>query len=136
MRKGTFEIDSLIKAKTKLNEVIIRFNQNQNDDAIRDSVIQRFEFTYSTALKTIRKYFIEKAFIIDDINNMSFNEMIRTANQLNILKSDLETWTKFREMRNLTSHTYNEVIAEQVVSIIPDFYKEIDWLVEALQKNE
>lgn len=134
MREGTFDLTSFEKAANKLNEILIRYAQNPLDDAIRDSVIQRFEFTYSIALKTLRKYFIERAFIVEDVNQMSFNDMIRTANQFNLLKSNLEKWTEYREMRNLTSHTYDEVIAQKVVSIIPEFYEEIVELLNALKR--
>ena len=135
MRENTFNISALINANTRLNEAIVRFKQDETDTLIRDSLIQRFEFTYSIALKTIRKYFIEKAFVLEDINHMSFNDMIRTANQLNILKSDLAVWTNYREMRNLTSHTYDETIAQKVAAIIPDFYLEIDYLIKILQNH-
>ena len=136
MKKGTFDFASFEKATNKLNEILIRYSNNQNDEAIRDSVIQRFEFTYSIALKTIRKYFIERAFVLEDINQMSFNDMIRTANQLNLLKSNLETWTIYREMRNLTSHTYDEIIAQKVVSVIPQFYEEMFALLNAFKGSD
>ena len=135
MREGTLDIEALIKANTRLNEAVIRFKKDETDNIVRDSVIQRFEFTYLIALKTIRKYFIERAFVTENINQMSFNDMIRTANQMNILKSDLTIWTNYREMRNLTSHTYDEEIAQQVVSVIPDFYKEIEYLINTIQDN-
>lgn len=133
MYQGTFDFSLFQKAVNKLNEILIRYNQNLNDEAIRDSVIQRFEFTYSIALKTIRKYFIERAFVLEDVNQMSFNDMIRIANQLNLLKSNLEVWTSYREMRNLTSHTYDELIAQKVVSIIPQFYEEMLVLLNAFK---
>lgn len=81
----------------------------------------------------MRKYFIERAFIVDDVNKLSFNEMVRTAMQLNLLKSDLAKWTEFREMRNLTSHTYDENVALKVSSIVPDFYEEITYLLKELK---
>ena len=133
MKEGTFDLTSFEKAVSKLNEILIRYDKNPLDDAIRDSVIQRFEFTYSLALKTLRKYFIERAFIVEDINQMSFNDMIRTANQFNLLKSNLEIWSKYREMRNLTSHTYDEAIAQKVVSIVPQFYEDVIVLLKALK---
>ena len=135
MKEGTFDYSTLEKACSRLNEVLQRYMQNVQDDAIRDSVIQRFEFTYSLALKIIRKYFIERAFVVEDVNQMSFNDMIRTANQLNLFKSNLETWTKFREMRNLTSHTYSEETALKVVNIVPDFYEEIVFLINSLKEK-
>ena len=117
----------------RLGEVLKRYEREKTDDVVRDSVIQRFEFTYSIALKTLRKYFIERAFVIDDVNNLSFNEMIRIASKLNLIKSDLEKWTQYRTMRNLTSHTYDEEIALKVVGIVPDFYEEISFLLTKMK---
>ena len=54
MREGTFDLTSFEKAIYKLNEILIRYEQNSLDDAIRDSVTQRFEYTYSLALKTLK----------------------------------------------------------------------------------
>ena len=129
------DLTALENSIKRLGEVLDRYKNAKNDDVIRDSVIQRFEFTYSIALKTLRKYFIERAFIVDDVNKFSFNDMIRTASKMNLIKSDLEKWTKFREMRNLTSHTYDENVALQVVSIVPDFYEEISFLLKNLKGN-
>ena len=135
MQQGTFNITSLENAEKRLQEMLARYNKEHEDEAVRDSVIQRFEFTYSIALKTLRKYFIERAFVLEEVNQMSFNEMIRTASQLNLLVSNLEKWTVYREMRNMTSHTYDEEIALQVVSIIPDFSKEIAYLITRLKES-
>lgn len=117
----------------RLGEVVEIYKKNPQDTIVRDSLIQRFEFTYSITLKTLRKYFIERAFIVDDVNKLSFNEMVRTAMQLNLLKSDLAKWTEFREMRNLTSHTYDENVALKVSGIVPDFYEEITYLLKELK---
>ena len=135
MQQGTFNIIALENAEKRLQEMLARYNKEHEDEAVRDSVIQRFEFTYSIALKTLRKYFIERAFVLEDVNQMSFNEMIRTASQLNLLVSNLEKWTVYREMKNMTSHTYDEEIALQVVSIIPDFSKEIAYLITRLKES-
>lgn len=135
MQQGTFNITALENAENRLQEMLARYNKEHDDEAVRDSVIQRFEFTYSIALKTLRKYFIERAFVLEEVNQMSFNEMIRTASQLNLLVSNLEKWTVYREMRNITSHTYDEEIALQVVSIIPDFSKEIAYLITRIKES-
>ena len=135
MQQGTFNITALENAENRLQEMLARYNKEHEDEAVRDSVIQRFEFTYSIALKTLRKYFIERAFVLEEVNQMSFNEMIRTASQLNLLVSNLEKWIVYREMRNMTSHTYDEEIALQVVSIIPDFSKEIAYLITRLKES-
>lgn len=127
------DFTALENSLQRLGEVVEIYKKNPQDTIVRDSLIQRFEFTYSITLKTLRKYFIERAFIVNDVNKLSFNEMVRTAMQLNLLKSDLAKWTEFREMRNLTSHTYNENVALKVSGIIPDFYEEITYLLKELK---
>ncbi len=134
MREGTFIIFAFENSTNRLKEILDRYQINTNDTGIRDAVIQRFEFTYSIALKTLNKYLMEYSFI--PIKQLSFNEMIRTANQLDLLKSNLEKWTEFREMRNLTSHTYDEEVAEKVVRIVPDFYEEISFLLQKLKDTQ
>lgn len=127
------DFTALENSLQRLGEVVEIYKKNPQDTIVRDSLIQRFEFTYSITLKTLRKYFIERAFIVDDVNKLSFNEMVRTAMQLNLLKSDLAKWTEFREMRNLTSHTYDENVALKVSGIVPDFYEEITYLLKVLK---
>lgn len=130
------DFTALEKSINRLGEVLERFSREKNDDVVRDSVIQRFEFTYSLTLKTLRKYFIERAFVVDDVNNLSFNEMIRIASRLKLINSDLEKWTQYRTMRNLTSHTYDEEIALKVISIVPDFYNEIKFMLAKLKDSD
>ena len=130
------DLTALENSLKRLGEVMERYRKDTSDDAIRDSVIQRFEFTYSITLKILRKYFIERAFVVEDINQMSFNDMIRTANQMALLKSNLEIWSEFREMRNMTSHTYDETVALKVVSIIPNFYEEVKFLLNKLKGSD
>lgn len=127
------DFTALENSLQRLGKVVEIYKKNPQDTIVRDSLILRFEFTYSITLKTLRKYFIERAFIVDDVNKLSFNEMVRTAMQLNLLKSDLAKWTEFREMRNLTSHTYDENVALKVSGIVPDFYEEITYLLKELK---
>ena len=136
MREETFNILAFENAVTRLKAVLVRYAKDNKDECMRDAVVHRFECTYFIALKTLRKYFIEQAFIVEEINNMTFNTMIRTANQLDLLKSNLEKWTGFREMRNLTSHTYDEEVAEKVVRVVPDFYEEVSFLLQKLKDNQ
>ena len=127
------DFTALENSLQRLGEVVEIYKKNPQDTIVRDSLIQRFEFTYSITVKTLRKYFIERAFIVDDVNKLSFNEMVRTAIQLNLLKSDLAKWTEFREMRNLISHTYDENVALKVSGSVPDFYEEITYLLKELK---
>ncbi len=135
MQEGTFSISALENAHKRLGDVLKIFVENENDDIVRDSVIQRFEFTYSIALKTLKKYFEGVAFVMEDVQQMTFNQVIRVANQLDLLHFELDKWTEFRQMRNLTSHTYDEEVARKVVAVIPDFCEEVGYLLKQLRSK-
>lgn len=132
----TLDFTALENSVYRLKEVVEKYKENENDTIVRDSLIQRFEFTYSISLKLLRRYFMERAFFVDDINSLSFNDMVRTATRLGLLKSDLEMWTKYREMRNLTSHTYDEEVALKVAKIVPCFYEEALYLLKKFKDTK
>ena len=121
-------------ALNSLKEVIEVYNSDETNLITRDSMIQRFEYTYSIALKMIKRFFSYGAFV-ENVDGMTFNEMVRQANKMALLKSNLETWTLFREKRNLTSHTYDEKIAEDVAKIIPLFCEEAQFLLNKLKER-
>ena len=121
-------------ALNSLKEVIEVYNSDETNLITRDSMIQRFEYTYSIALKMIKRFFSYGAFV-ENVDGMTFNEMVRQANKMDLLKSNLETWTLFREKRNLTSHTYDEKIAEDVAKIIPLFCEEAQFLLNKLKER-
>lgn len=135
MQEGTFSISALENVHKRLGDVLKIFVENENDDIVRDSVIQRFEFTYFIALKTLRKYFEGMAFVMEDVQQMTFNQVIRVANQLDLLHFELDRWTEFRQMRNLTSHTYDEEVARKVVAVVPDFCEEVGYLLKQLRSK-
>lgn len=131
----TIDLSALEKTLTSLFEVIKVYNDDKTNLITRDSMIQRFEYTYSLALKMIKRYFLNGAFIFENIDSMTFNEMIRQANKMGLLRSNLEKWDNYRQKRNLTSHTYDEKIAVEVVEIIEDFAQEVQYLLNKLKEK-
>ena len=129
------DLTSFEKALASLFEVIKIYNSNKTNLITRDSMIQRFEYTYSISLKMIKRYLASGAFVFENIDGMTFNEMIRQANKMGILRSNLERWDIYRQKRNLTSHTYDEKIAQDVASIIEDFALEAKYLLEKLKEK-
>lgn len=128
------DVTSFENALNSLIEVIEVYSSDETNLITRDSMIQRFEYTYSIALKMIKRFFSYGAFV-ENVDSMTFNEMVRQANKMELLKSNLETWTLFREKRNLTSHTYDEKIATDVVKIIPLFCEEAQFLLNKLKER-
>ncbi len=132
---GTLDITSFEKALNRLKEVIDVYNSDKTNLIIRDSMIQRFEYTYSIALKMIKRFFSQGAFVLENIEGMTFNEMIRQANKMELLKSNLEKWDDFRQKRNLTSYTYDENVAKAVALVIEDFAIEVQYLLNRLKEK-
>ena len=73
----------------------------------RDSVIQRFEYTFELSWKLLLKI-LEADRPLDD---GSVKGILRESGKLGYINS-VETWFEFQRARNLTSHTYNEEVAE------------------------
>jgi uncharacterized protein with HEPN domain len=61
--------------------------------------------------------------------------LIRVADEAGLLLSPFATWKTFRQARNNTSHTYNEMKAVAVADVIPAFEKEVKYLLARLQEK-
>lgn len=123
---------SFEKVLNSLIEILVRYNKEPNDVIVRDATIQRFEYTYSLALKMISRFINKESKEIT--HTMTFNQLIRTANQFGLLKSNLEIWDDYRQKRNSTSHTYDEAIALEVMSIVPAFRDDAIFLLNKLKE--
>ena len=102
---NTLNINPLKKALSSLERAILQ----PLDEFTRDSVIQRFEFTFELSWKYLKKYLESNRPIEDD----SIKGILREALQLNLI-SNIDQWFAFHKSRNLTSHTYNEETAQEV----------------------
>lgn len=116
----------------KFKEAIDKYNEDKTNLFVRDSVIQRFEYTYSLAVKMIKKYLEVNG---EDVDGLSFNDLIRTANEKGLLVNNLEVWNNYRLKRNITSHTYDEKKADDVISAVHNFYNEVEFLYRELEKR-
>lgn len=128
----TLDISSFEKALNSLISILERYSR-ENDADIRDAVIQRFEYTYSLAIKMITRFINLQS--NETIPVMTFNETIRAANKIGLLKNNLIVWTEYRQKRNATSHTYDEAVANEVLAVIPQFKDEAGYLLERLKER-
>lgn len=86
--------------------------QQPFDEFIRDSVIQRFEFTYELAWKMLKL-----RLQVESVEANSPRQVFQEALQVGLIH-DGNSWSEMQRMRNLTSHTYDESLAEQVYAFI------------------
>lgn len=126
------DISALQNALKSLKDAYSEYNKTQNE-YVRDSVIQRFEYTYALAVKFIQRYIELNIPNQEDLSTLTFNQLIRQANEMGILLNDLEQWIIYRQKRNITSHTYNIEKAKEVISIVGKFIEEIEYLITKLK---
>ncbi|MFZ4077404.1 MAG: HI0074 family nucleotidyltransferase substrate-binding subunit [Legionellaceae bacterium] len=96
------------RALQKLDEAL----REPASEYIRDAAIQRFEFTYELAWKTLKAYLSSQ-----DIVVLSPKETLQVAYQQGLLQ-DANAWSELHMKRNLTSHTYDEVLAEEIYNYL------------------
>ncbi len=101
------------------------------DPVVRDACIQRFEFTFETAWKSIQAdAFAEGA------ECTSPRDCLRTASRLGVLDFQETQWLKMVEDRNRTSHTYDEETAEEIYKALPEYAVLLRTLLEKLKGRE
>lgn len=83
----------------------------------RSGLIQTFEYTFELAWKTLQDLLLSRGY--EGI--LGPRPVIEQAFQDGIIK-DGETWVKMLLSRNLTVHTYNEKIAEELAGLIKTLY--------------
>ena len=117
----------------RLNEGLARYLSDTTDEQIRDGLIQRFEFTYDLSTKMLRRALQASADIPEQVDQMTFPALIRTVSEQNLLFGSWPDWHGYRDMRNITSRTYDEAKAKKVVEGIPAFLEEARVLSKRLQ---
>lgn len=135
MNTKNLDLSVLTNALNRLIEGNDRYVKDINDSQIRDGLIQRYEFTYEISHKILKRHLELKSPNPEVFDSMAFSDLIRTGNEQSLLKNDWTKWKIFREMRSKSSHTYDEQIAKEVVSIIPDFIDEAKFLLAQLENK-
>jgi len=103
------QLDLFEKALLKLKDAL---SQNETE-YVRDSVIQRFEFTFEMAWKSLRRILLDRGENVPD----SAYEALQAAFKARLIK-DADLWRDIRDNRNSTSHTYQEIVAIKVAAFI------------------
>jgi len=87
-------------------------------DLEKEGVVQRFEYTFELAWKTLKDYLIYSGIVFDQITP---RRVIKDAFAARIIE-DGQTWIDMLEQRNLMSHTYDKETFEGVIRNISQRY--------------
>ncbi|MDK9718514.1 MAG: nucleotidyltransferase substrate binding protein [Trichlorobacter sp.] len=101
-------------------------------EQLRNSVIQCFEFTYELSWKMLKRHLEAVSATPEELDNSSFQNLIRLGNEKGLLRSDWSRWKAYRQARTDSSHTYDSSKAEAVYAIAPDFLEEARYLYQQL----
>lgn len=109
--KDRFEVarSQFNKALDRLHEVVVL----DESDIIRDSLIQRFEFTYELAWKSMFYWMRDQGEQVPEMQKAIIREAFRCG-----LISDSALWEDIKDQRDETSHTYNESKAVFVAAYV------------------
>jgi nucleotidyltransferase substrate binding protein (TIGR01987 family) len=87
-------------------------------DLEQEGIIQRFEYTYELAWKTMKDYMEENGIILDEITPRA---VIKSAFAANLIQ-DGQVWIDMMIHRNLLSHTYDIKIFKIVLIAVTTLY--------------
>ncbi len=118
------------KALSQLTKAVELSSQRDLSELEQQGVVQAFEYTHELAWKTLKDFYENQGESgiqgSRDASRMAFNRG---------LIADGEIWMDMIKSRNLSSHTYNEETATQVVNdIIKRYYKQFLALIDTLEK--
>ena len=97
------------RALARLGEVLLV----DETEIVRDAIIQRFEFTFEMAWKTLFRFLTGQGERVAEKAWAVLPEAFQSQ-----LIEDAETWVRMRELRNQTSHEYDQQKAIDVVAFM------------------
>jgi nucleotidyltransferase substrate binding protein (TIGR01987 family) len=111
-------LDNLRSAEKLLREGIELLREGNLNELSQAGLIQRFEFTWELAWKTLREFMFASG---QDIDVPSPINVIRTAYKLNLI-SQADDWIEAMRLRNALSHEYDAERAAAALGVIADKY--------------
>ena len=101
-----------------------------DQEAVAESVIQRFETCYDCLWKVLRRHLIERIGIPDVPNGP--NPVFRLADQNHLLPSSIDSWLAYAQKRIDTTHDYDGEKAVSCLEVVPDFIGDAKALYQTL----
>lgn len=98
------------RALSRLDEVLA---VTPETSIVRDSIIQRFEFTFEAGWKAMYRWLRMRGNDVDEEAASVIPEAFMRR-----LFLDEQGWGDMRKFRNKTSHTYNEALAIEVAAFV------------------
>ncbi len=128
------DASSLRQALATLEVGLRALDGAPEDQLVRDACIKRFEYSYELSHKMLRRFL--QTTEPGGVEQLSFPSMIRLGFARGLLARSWDMWSRFREARNQTSHTYDEAKAKDVVGLLPLFLAEGSHLCAEIARRQ
>ena len=128
-------ITSLKQSVQDLEKALEICHKNTENGILKDACIYRFKNTYEITVRMIKRYLKETSSNPFEIEKLTFNQMIKKAFEVSIIKLEFKDWKKFRDCRIKVSESYQEGVVDEILKEIPFFFKEVKYLISRLDKN-
>ena len=102
-------------------------------EAVAESVIQRFETCYDCLWKVLKRYLIYELGISDAPN--SPKPIFRLANENDLFIAPVEQWLRYADARVDTTHDYDGEKAKACLAIMPDFIDDAVGLCQTMSRS-
>jgi len=114
------------KALIQLEDAVELSKQRELTKLEKQGVIQAFEFTHELAWNVLKDFLEDQG----EQNIRGSKDATRAAFKVSLIV-DGEQWMAMIQSRNISSHTYDEKIAESLVMVIFDCYFPLFKVLEA-----
>jgi len=128
------DLTSLQKALSTLDKAIKRYESDPTDEDIRDTVIQRFEYSWKLCWKMIELQLKQDMPTRASADKLSYQNTLREVAERGIV-ANVEDWMAYRAMRNITSHGYDEETARKVYKAALEFSIDAADVLKELEKR-
>ncbi len=109
--------DNYRKALLKLGDAVELDKKKSLSELEKQGLIQAFEYTHELAWKVMKDYFVFQG----NTEITGSRDATRQAFKAELIE-DGDGWLQMIQNRNLTSHTYNEEISEEIYRNIVDIF--------------
>jgi len=136
------DLSSLKNTLTRLREALEFCNSDiakgnpRLAQFLQGGAIQAFEYSYGLSIKFLQRYLQQHEAEPGEIDNLSFNDLVRRGYEIGLLAAELIIWKQFRYYRNLGSHAYNQAKAREIYQNIPVFLVQAELLYAELEKRQ
>lgn len=130
----SIDFSPLEKAINSLKRALARATDARGDEELRDACIQRFEYTFELCWKMLKRQLELELPNPSEVDGFSYRHLFRIGAERGLVQ-DVESWFDYRERRNITSHTYDEVKAARVFEALPAFAGHAEELLAKLKES-